>query len=568
MENNKTYIDDDNNPLLIELLEKFYNIILYYELSSIDKNVNEEKKQIDIIIKCIILIVERISKLNNKIYENKVMNLTINIINISSKLHETFQTHQIKPFLNKYNNILNNKNIFTNNHKIMNQIEFVTNSITKYLSKLIDKQKKKKESKLSFIESKENDVIIINNRESINQDENINNETNYNSILNEKKDNKVFEDNINEINKSSSNNCCFCLYLQNFFRLNFEDIFNEIKYENFKKKFYRYIFLNFDECKTQLGINNYIWYLSQNESGDKIQNKFFIKENNIKIIGNKNQSNDLYKYEYNNNIEKYNRTIVNLQQIFIYDNISIDNHFINSLNNKANSVSSLISADNCLLIRNIQKTNSLFLIYKDYLLIIKNICIDNDNKLHVSFNEFKMNLWCINNEEYISELNDYIENNEKDIIKNYFDNKNDKKIDNQNSKQFGYNKNYNFRIKMLKYSEISEIHKMSYLQIPNSIEIITNNGKNYFLCFNIEKRDIIFMLLTNNILNLNSDKFKKKKKSSNIKKMNKLNSDDCFYMKYCPINYLDNSKDNNIYNYVDANEKFTLKNLIINDFLS
>ena len=176
-----------------------------------------------------------------------------------------------------------------------------------------------------------------------------------------------------------------------------------------------------------------------------------------------------------------------------------------------------------------------------------------------------MNLWCINNEEYISELNDYIENNEKDIIKNYFDNKNDKKIDNQNSKQFGYNKNYNFGIKMLKYSEISEIHKMSYLQIPNSIEIITNNGKNYFLCFNIEKRDIIFMLLTNNILNLNSDKFKKKKKSSNIKKMNKLNSDDCFYMKYCPINYLDNSKDNNIYNYVDANEKFTLKNLIINN---
>ena len=77
-----------------------------------------------------------------------------------------------------------------------------------------------------------------------------------------------------DINITFSKNCCFCLYLFSYFKIKFDAIYEEIKYEKYKKEFYRNIFINFDEHKTKLGINNYAWYLSQNESSHRIQNKF------------------------------------------------------------------------------------------------------------------------------------------------------------------------------------------------------------------------------------------------------------------------------------------------------
>ena len=88
----------------------------------------------------------------------------------------------------------------------------------------------------------------------------------------------------------------------------------------------------------------------------------------------------------------------------------------------------------------------------------------------------------------------------------------------KDSEEFGKNKNYQFSIKKIKISEISEIYKTSFLQIPNSIEIITNKGKGYFLCFNIDRRDNVFFAIIDSISNKYSDNnnLKNNKKISSI----------------------------------------------------
>ena len=568
LKNRQKELNEDIFPLLLKLLEKIYNIILYHQLSELEIKESNNQKQIDLILNCILLIFEILGKLNIKLFDIKIMNLTNNIINICSKYYEGAQTHDLKLFLEKNENILQKNNLFIDNNKINNQIEFITNSVSKYFAILLSKQRKKsyEDKKIDIIEDNENNnILIIDLKEKSNshQNDDLNfskTNTTYDTDLTE---GSIidFEDNADE-QIINSKNCCFCSYLYKYFKINFDSIYEEIKYEKYKKKFYRYIFINFDESKTKLGIDKYIWYLSENESGHRSQNKFFVKENKIKIVGFKKQINDkLYRYKYMNDIENFNKNIVQLHKLFVYDDISIDQHFIFSIKNNLNFDNNITLAENCLLIKNIQKTNSLLLIYNDFLLILKNICIDNENKLHVAINDFNINIWCIKNEEYISELDEYIKNNEKEIIKNFFKNK-EEKTNNNNEKEFGFNKNYKFSIKTIKFSEINEIHKVSYLQIPNSIEIITNKGKNYFLCFNIEKRDIIFFSMINNIANLNCDKFRKKKKKFSIsKKTNKTTPDDCFYMKHCPINYLDNSKDNNIFSYIGQG-KYTTKKLI------
>ena len=561
LKNKQKDLNEDTYSLLINLLEKIYNLVLYHQLSELEIKESNNEKQLDIILKCILLIFEIIGKLNIKQFDNKIMNLTNNIITICSKYYESVQTHDIKLFLEKNENILKN-NIFINNNQINKQLEFITNSVSKYFATLLSKQRKKsyEARKIDIIEDNENNnIFIIDLKEKQNSNQNDDSKVNSTNDTDLNEGSIIdLEENVDE--QINSKNCCFCSYLYKYFKINFDSIYEEIKYEKYKKKFYRHIFINFDESKIKLGIDKYIWYLSENESGHRIQNKFFIKENKIKIIGFKSQMNDnkLYKYKYINDLENYNKNIIRLQKLFVYDNISMDQHFIFSKNN-LNSENNIILAENCLLIKNIQKTNSLLLIYNDFLLILKNICIDNENKLHVAFNDFNMNIWCINNEEYISELEEYIKNNEKEIKKKFFDDKEEKNNKN-NEKGFGFNKNYKFSIKTLKFSEINEIHKVSYLQIPNSIEIFTNKGKNYFLCFNIEKRDIVFFSMINNIANLNSDRMKKNKKKVSIsKKINKTNPDECFYMKHCPINYLDNSKDNNIFSYIGQGKNINKK---------
>ena len=575
-EKNKLELTENICSLLYKLFEKFYYLILYYQLSTTEIEESNNEKQIDIILYCTSVIFTNIEKIYSKKYESKITKLTVNIINICSKLQESVQTHNIKLFLDKYQNILSEKFIFIDNYQINHQIELITKLVSKYLAKLVNKKKEEeddeaKKNLFDFFSKDKNENGNNNKNNNIQKDDHsFEEEDNSNIIINtgnDEKNNSSFDLGEEIVEQSKflifSKKCCFCSYLYSYFKIRFDSVYEEIKYEKYKNNFYRNLFINFDEYKTKLGINKYVWYLSQKESSHQIQNKFFIKENKIKIVGNKNQINDnLYRYEYINDIEQYNKIVVELHKIFLYDNISIDHHFIYSFSNILNYEGNIILAENCLLINKLLKTISLFLIYNDFLLIMTNICIDNENKLHIAVNEFNMNIWCIKNEEYMSELDNYIKNNEKCIIKNYFEKKenNIKKPSNE----FGYNKYYKFNIKKIKFSEINEMHKVSYLQIPNSIEIITKNGANYFLCFNVKKRDFIFSTITDYIPNLSSENIQNNKNKSNVsKKVNKTNSDNCFYMKHCPKNYLEKRRDNIFFSYLGTVSKFQLKKSII-----
>ena len=176
-----------------------------------------------------------------------------------------------------------------------------------------------------------------------------------------------------------------------------------------------------------------------------------------------------------------------------------------------------------------------------YIIIITNIFIDQNNSLQVSMIKSENDLWCIKYEEYLKELEKYIKNNENEFNKILEENKNG--INCGNKKEFGLEKKYKFSIKKIKLSEICEIYKTSFLQIPNSIEIVTNRGKTHFLTFNVEARDKVFFAVIDNISNFysNNANIKNIRKSINILKNSyKSNSNEIFYMKYCPTYFSNN----------------------------
>ena len=318
---------------------------------------------------------------------------------------------------------------------------------------------------------------------------------------------------------------------------------------------------------------NYAWFLTGKQSIHCIQNKYFIKENKIKPYPPKKQKlikENLFSYKYNNDIKSFHKYSIQLQKIFIYDKISIDNHFINSFNENKNKDNPLLNnflCENCLLINRLHKTMSLFILDDDTILILTNIFIDKENNLNINLGKNSFNLWFINNEEYLNELEKYIKNNNGEFNKILNDIKNNI-INSQDN--FGMDKNYQFSIKKIKISEISEIHKTSFLQIPNSIEIITNKGKGYFLCFNVDKRDNVFYTIIDSLSNKysNNNNLKNNKKITNIlRKAYKANSNEIFYMKYCP-NYFSNSIGSKFQKIIDSNPKMRInKNICYNKTL-
>ena len=48
-----------------------------------------------------------------------------------------------------------------------------------------------------------------------------------------------------------------------------------------------------------------------------------------------------------------------------------------------------------------------------------------------------------------------------------------------------------FQIYSFNYNEINELHKKRFLHQNNAIEMFLKNGKNYYLAFNVDLRDII-----------------------------------------------------------------------------
>ena len=523
---NNIYLNDQEyiNNILFKILTQIYNIILYHELSlekiniNLDDN-NNNPTQIDLIIKIIDTIFFLIKENNNKKYINKILNLNLNIINFYSDFIENSQNHNVKNFNEENKSYISYS--FLDSNIIYNQLQKIITSISKLQMKEIDK----------------------NNNDNMNID-----------IIN--KENK---DNDNDNNNNEKKICYFCLYINGYLKIKFDNIYNNIKFDKIMDINYINIFLNFSSFRQNLGVNNFSWFLSRNESNHKIQNKFFLKKNDIRIKnGIKRGINvELFTYEYIYDKEKYNIILKSLYEIFLHGNITKDCQLINiiskeddyEINTKNDEI-----VENCLYIKAIHKTLSIIIVLNNYILILTNICIDNNKRLHVVKNEIDTTIWCSEKEDYENELENFISKNDEKIIKELFTNTVNNKF---NGKGFGYNNSYDFSYKKIYYKNISEMHRTSYLSIPNSIEIFMNNGKSYFICLNITKREKIFLDIISKINEYYRNKDIKLEGYSDFigKKLNRNSTIDYFYMKYCPATYLDN----NSREYNNSNSLFGLR---------
>ena len=70
---------------------------------------------------------------------------------------------------------------------------------------------------------------------------------------------------------------------------------------------------------------------------------------------------------------------------------------------------------------------------------------------------------------------------------------------NKNSDIFKKEEN-GFQMYSFYYKEINELHKKRFLHQNNAIEIFLKNGKNYYLSFNIDLRDIAVGKIIQNLI--------------------------------------------------------------------
>ena len=507
--------------LLFELLIKIYSIILFYQLSNNIINNQNDKTQIDIMLQCVQKILKifeskyKSSYLENNNYQ-QIIEHNENISILLSELESNLKSHNVQQFLEENKNILSDN--FLNNNLIKNQIEKLSNCL-------------KKKSHVS----KDSENFNLEFTRTTNINFNLNSINENNMEINEKK-------------------CSFCSYLNFFFKIYFSFIYDNIKFDKYYKKFYRNLFLNFKEFRTtvQNGNNIFAWFLSSKESSFKIQNKFFLKENDIKVIEKERIRNkakyNSYSYDYD--INEYQNTIKNFHKLFIYDNISKDSHFITKIyddiskkyfQNKDNISENIF---NCLYVKKMHKTLSLMLLNNEYILIFNNLFIDLDEKIHVAKNEPDKIIICLNRGKFKENFNNFIKNNNTNIINEIFNGKVEMRKRQSTVQKFGLDKHYKFSIKKIYYKKISEMHKVSHLQIDNSIEITTTSGEIHFLIFLSDQRDKIFKKILKNIGILTETEpkpIKKHMKTSSIflgKYPKKIN--DSFYMKHCPKNFIEN----------------------------
>jgi len=498
------------NKNLYKILKQIYKISIFSELSTnqIDFKLDDinNPTQIDIILKCIKSLFNTFENNKNKEFIDKIIEINHDINNMHCKFKENILSHNVKNFNEENKDLIESKILFKND------------LIFKQMEELVDLYSKSK----------------IKNFDIENKSEEENSEINKSLI-------SIIS---NTSNNSNENKLCwFCKYLNIYFKNKFDSIYNQMKFDKIIDNHYINIFLNFNSYRNVLGTKNYSWFLSRNEGSHKIQNKFFLKKNDIlqKKCSRKKLNGETFTYKYLYDKQKYESSIKSLYRLFLFDNICKDSQLINIISEVNNNDND--NVENCLYIKNIHRTLSVIILLKDSILILTNICLDNYKKLHVVKSEIDATVWCVNKESYENELEQFISKNDQDILKELF---NAQKGSNKSAKGFEYNRSYSFSYIKLLFKNISELQRTSYLTVPNSIEIFMKNGKSHFICLSLMKREKIFMDIINKMnefyrnkeMNENTDFYKKNNKN--------VSYTDNFYMKYCPLSYLlNNSKEYN-----------------------
>ena len=373
---NEEYLN--NKKILLEILiQIFLNPIIFGKLNfSIQNTIllflndllkktgykkNEEQKKTNYLfklIKSLILIVlfQKI-KLDKDIDGNTQMDYITDCINLillklSAYDEKTFPK-KFSDFFKKIYNICENFSKEINNH--------ITNEIYKKNDYIFTYHKNYDDFEDNFEEKIEK---LCNNIQIF-----------YDLIKKNKTILSIFKEN-NEFKE-----CSFCYYLKLIFHAKFHFIYDELKFDRMSKKFFRNYYLNFGENSEIFGKKKYAWYLSFKESFSKIQNKLFIKENNIKCFSVQNPKNKKITnyFLYNYGKEYYKKKFKELYELVFIDKISKHKTLIKS----KVIVKNQKTIYNCLVINKMHKILSIIILDDEFIRIYYNLCVDNDCKLNI-----------------------------------------------------------------------------------------------------------------------------------------------------------------------------------------
>jgi hypothetical protein len=313
-------------------------------------------------------------------------------------------------------------------------------------------------------------------------------------------------------------NCQICNFVKEVMKINISIIKNYLSYKKLLKKSYYYIHLKGYRFNDILKRKNYSFsvHLMNCEGPGRIRNRLKSK---LDILSNEELNKSYYEIldkckvqelSEKNLLTKFSRANAITQINDILDHVLyIDQIFsLNLVRQFINLDDQVIGAFNSLFIKNLSQTDCVFIITVKSIYIMKNMHIDQEGNLLLPRIKFKKHYWSIN--EYKQELKracPFLNSLNLETFDSYLE----KDITDYSelNKNISYRKKVFDRIKMNKFSrdrlefdmlkidykEINEIHKRRYLLKPNSLEIFLKNGKNYFLTFNLDKRDTIYQTM-------------------------------------------------------------------------
>ena len=552
----KLLIDDYNLDIL--LFEKLTNLLILCCNDSGKNTFDDKMKSIDeLIIEIICKIIFKNSK--NPSFIEKVKKSFYILFNFHIFVKEhiiTFNkgrpkdTYQIissffkKMFINDY--ILKIKNIFIKmiNSKI-NLDKFIKNKLIDLCNMYNIKDNnyfifKEGDNKNLFLEDEDN----INGNKKFKRIDNRkksskiikkyeNDEDNNNEILRKsKKKNTFTEDNfvmegiirgkndtwinMKEVKINLSNkeeitchgDCQLCIFIKNLIK----DLFlREIKFNIFEK----YMLINY--ANTYIFSNNldynlhFSYYLMKSEGISRIRKNFQLcvdkivnveidrSTDEIKKNSKKNDLQKLFQFYKRRNISENLCDMFNLQQIFEVKLIK-------------DCLEDYDESYNCLLFEGLNYINSVLILGKKKLYLLTYVNISNDRLIYSSIKPIPQTFWVLEHYnnilleqckylqifDHINEINKKISN--KSV--NNEEEKNNKKSEILEKDSKG------FQIYSFYYKEINELHKKRFLHQNNAIEIFLKNGKNYYLAFNIDKRDDIVNKIIQNLIKAQNSRYK------------------------------------------------------------
>ena len=553
-------IFSENQILFLEFIsEIFFDINIFDKLDSLVQNT---------IIDYLIKYFESIEFNQENNYHKDIYDCIISLINsiLNIILFIVIQTDSFIKVINIIMQKLTKVKIVKNNNKLQKIFYEMNNICSNFKPKKEEHINEEIYEKYNYIFFDEEDFIEGYLEKINNLSEQINN------YFNLTKKNKDIISLINKYNidkKNGETYCSFCTYLKKLFYAKSKFIYDEYSYTKTYKRFFRNYYQNFGDNSDIFKKNDYVWFLSLKESGGKMQNKMFLKENLIKdyiyISSNTNKETRFFKYIINK--QKYKQKFKELHKLYFYDQICKHDCLIKGINRDLDLKP--IYYYNCLIINKLHKTLSVLVLYEDHIIIYTYICLDTNNKIHIVFNETTPKImWMKTGDEFNKELNDYINGNEIKIKDEIYDNKVKNNNIKANLSNFNYNKNYKFAKRIIiPLKKINEIHKKDYLHIPNSLEIFLNNGENYFFVFNPDIRETIF----DKIISAIDDIYKSSQQNQipifkSTKLQSLINRENLFYMKHTPLVFLSQSEtDHFLKNYYSKNgptKKMNIKSIL------